>query len=414
MPQVPMPLGAYDAAGRNVTIGTQARKWPQKMIVGLALVLAPFAIWLYLIGAHGRFWRGLDRDDRGLPPAPASWPAVTIVIPARDEADTIAASLGSLLRQDYSGPLRIILVDDQSSDGTAMVAAQAARGADYPLTIVSGRPLPGGWTGKVWAMEQGLAQADEAGPRYLLFTDADIVYAPHVLRELVARAQSQHLVLASLMVKLRCESLAERTLIPAFVFFFQMLYPFSWVNGPSVKTAAAAGGCMLVDRQALRAAGGIEAIRGALIDDCALGKKLKTVGPIWLGLTQQVRSLRPYRSFGDIRRMVARSAYYQLGYSPLLLAATLAGLSLTFLAPPLITLFAAGIGHLIGGLTWGLMAIAFQPTLRLYRLGPLWGFALPIIAAIYLCFTLDSAYQHRRGRGGLWKGRIHANASGRP
>ena len=384
------------------------------MIVGLAVALVPFAVWLYLIGAHGRFWRGLERDDLDPAPAPHSWPAVTAVIPARDEADNIATSLGSLLRQDYPGPLRIILVDDQSSDGTAAIAAQAARGANHPLTIVSGRPLPGGWTGKVWAMHQGGVQADEAEPRYLLFTDADIVYAPHVLRELVARARSQHLVLTSLMVKLRCESRAERTLIPAFVFFFQMLYPFSWVNRPSVKTAAAAGGCMLVERQALRAAGGIEAIRGALIDDCALGKKLKTVGPIWLGLTQQVASLRPYRSFGDIRRMVARSAYYQLGYSPLLLAATMVGLMLTFLAPPLITVFAAGIGHLIGALTWGLMAIAFQPTLRLYRLGPFWGFGLPIIAAIYLSFTLDSAYQHRRGRGGLWKGRIHANASGRP
>jgi len=385
-----------------------------KMTVGLALALAPLAIWLYLIAAHGRFWRGLERDDRDPAPTPDSWPAVTVVIPARDEADSIAASVGSLLRQDYPGPLAIILVDDQSSDGTAAIAAQAAEGADHPLTIVFGRPLPGGWTGKVWAMQQGVAQAQEAPTRYLLFTDADIVYAPRVLRQLVARAEAGHLVLTSLMVKLRCESLAERALIPAFVFFFQMLYPFSRVNRPSVKTAAAAGGCMLVERQALRAAGGIEAIRGALIDDCALGKRLKTVGPVWLGLTQQVTSLRPYRSFGDVRRMVARSAYHQLGYSPLLLAAIVAGLSVTFLAPPLLTAFAPGAGHLIGGLTWGLMAIAFQPTLRLYRLWPLWGLGLPIIAALYLSFTLDSAYQHRRGRGGLWKGRIQANVSGRP
>jgi hopene-associated glycosyltransferase HpnB len=384
------------------------------MTVSLVLALAPLAIWLYLVAAHGRFWRGLERDDRGPAPAPDAWPAVTAVVPARDEADSIAASLGSLLRQDYPGPLTIILVDDQSSDGTAAVAAQAARGAEHRLTIVRGQPLPGGWSGKVWAMQQGVARADEAPTRYLLFTDADIVYAPGVLRELVARAQAGHLVLTSLMVKLRCESLAERTLIPAFVFFFQMLYPFSWVNRPSAKTAAAAGGCMLVERQALRTAGGIEAIRSALIDDCALGKKLKTVGPVWLGLTQQVTSLRPYRSFGDIRRMVARTAYYQLGYSPLLLAVTVAGLSVTFLGPPLITAFAPGAGRLIGGLTWGLMAIAFQPTLRLYRLQPLWGLGLPLIAAIYLSFTLDSAYQHRRGRGGLWKGRIHANASGRP
>jgi hopene-associated glycosyltransferase HpnB len=384
------------------------------MTVNLALALAPLAIWLYLTAAHGGFWRGLARDDLGPAPAPDAWPAVTVVIPARDEADSVAASLGSLLRQDYPGLLGIILVDDQSSDGTATLAAETASGADRPLTIVRGQPLPGGWTGKVWAMQQGLARADEAPTRYVLFTDADIVYAPRVLRELVARAQAGRLVLTSLMVKLRCQSLAERTLIPAFVFFFQMLYPFSWVNRPSGKTAAAAGGCMLVERQALGAAGGIEAIRGALIDDCALGKKLKTVGPIWLGLTQQVTSLRPYRSFGDIRRMVARSAYDQLGYSPVLLVATVAGLSVTFLAPPLITAFAAGAGHLIGGVTWGLMAIAYQPTLRLYGLRPFWALGLPIVAAFYLFFTLDSAYQHRRGRGGLWKGRIHANVSGRP
>jgi hopene-associated glycosyltransferase HpnB len=381
------------------------------MTASLALATAPLAIWLYLMAAHGRFWRGLERDDLSPTPAPDSWPGVTAVIPARDEADGIATSLGSLLRQDYPGPFTIILVDDQSSDGTAAVAARAAEGADHPLTIVAGRPLPGGWTGKVWAMQQGVARAAETPGRYLLFTDADIVYAPDVLRSLVARAEAHRLVLTSLMVKLRCESLAERALIPAFVFFFQMLYPFSWVNRPSVKTAAAAGGCMLVERQALRAAGGIEAIRGALIDDCALGKKLKTVGPIWLGLTCRVTSLRPYRCFGDIRRMVARSAYHQLGYSPLLLAATVAGLSLTFLVPPLTAGFATGAGHLLGGLAWGLMAIAFQPTLRLYRLGPLWGLGLPVIAALYLTFTLDSAYQHRRGRGGLWKGRIHANAS---
>jgi hopene-associated glycosyltransferase HpnB len=384
------------------------------MTVSVALSLATLAVWIYLITARGQFWRALARDDRDPPPEPGSWPAVTVVIPARDEAEGIAASLGSLLRQDYPSALRIILVDDQSRDRTAEVAAQVARGAEHPLTIVSGGPLPRGWTGKVWAMHQGVAHADEIPTPYLLFTDADIVYAPQAMRGLVARAEAGGLALTSLMVKLRCDTLAERSLIPAFVFFFQMLYPFTWVNRPAAKTAAAAGGCMLLGREALRAVGGIEAIRGALIDDCALGKKLKSVGPIWLGLTQRVASLRPYRTFGEVRRMVARSAYYQLGYSPLLLAATVAGLLLTFLAPPVTALFAPGAGHVIGGLAWGLMAIAFQPTLRVYRLGPLWGLGLPVIAMFYLSFTLDSAYQHHRGRGGLWKGRVHASALDRP
>jgi len=375
--------------------------------VSLTLAVASLAIWLYLVTARGRFWRGLERDDLDPAPAPASWSPVTAVVPARDEADHIAASLRSLLQQDYPGAFTVILVDDQSTDGTAAIAAQSALGADRPLTIVCGRPLPGGWTGKVWAMQQGVARADETPSSYLLFADADIVYAPDALRVLVARAAARHLVLTSLMVKFRCESLPERALIPAFVFFFQMLYPLSWVNRPSVETAAASGCCMLVERQALQTAGGIEGIRGSLIDDCALAKKLKTVGPIWFGLTREVTSVRPYRSFGDIRHMVARYAYHQLDYSPLLLAATVAGVLLTFLAPPLTAMFATGAGHLIGGLAWGLMAIAFQPTLRLYGLGPLWGLALPVIAAMYLSFALDSAYQHYRGRGGLWKGRIY-------
>jgi hopene-associated glycosyltransferase HpnB len=232
------------------------------------------------------------------------------------------------------------------------------------------------------------------------------------MRRLAARAQAGGLVLTSLMVKLRCESLAEQASIPAFIFFFQMLYPFAWVNRPGSEVAAAAGGCMLVRADALAKAGGIESIRTALIDDCALAKALKAQGPIWVGLTERVRSIRPYPDFSDIRRMVARSAYAQLRYSPLLLAGTVAGMLLTYLAPPLLAVFASGAARAIGLVTWILMAIAFIPTLRFYRLPLYWSLALPAIACLYMLFTLDSAYQYVRGRGGSWKGRAQANVSG--
>jgi hopene-associated glycosyltransferase HpnB len=238
------------------------------------------------------------------------------------------------------------------------------------------------------------------------------VHADDSVSRLGARAEEQRLVLTSLMVKLRCESFAERANIPAFIFFFQMLYPFACVNRPRSGVAAAAGGCMLVRADVLREAGGIDVIRGALIDDCALAKVLKARGPIWLGLTERVHSIRPYPALADIRRMVVRSAYAQLRYSPLLLVATLAGMVLTYVVPPFVAIFGSGAARIIGIATWALMAVSFQPTLRLYRLSPLWGIALPAIALQYMLFTLDSAYQYVRGRGGSWKGRVQANASG--
>jgi len=383
----------------------------------LAIASAALLAWIYLLAARGGFWRAAERDDDAVPPAPALWPDVVAVVPARDEADVIATSLGSLLKQDYPGNLHVVLVDDQSRDGTAGAAQGAAQalGAADRLTVVSGRTPPAGWAGKVWAMQQGVehVEALAAPPRYILFTDADIGYQPSALKPLVARAVAGDLALASLMVKLKCETWSERAFIPAFIFFFQMLYPFAWVNRPDHPMGGAAGGCMLVKREALHAAGGIAAIRGALIDDCALGQNLKRVGPIWLGLTERVDSLRDYPTVGDIRRMVARSAYTQLRYSPLLLVGTILGLALTYLAPPLTALFGTGVAQGLGILTWAMMALAFQPTLRLYRISPLWGLALPAIALAYMAFTIDSAYQHARGRGGLWKGRVHANASTR-
>jgi len=286
-------------------------------------------------------------------------------------------------------------------------------GASERLTVIEGRTLPAGWTGKLWAVKQGLdIVASRASlPTYVLLTDADIVYSGDVVMRLVARAEAEQLTMASVMADLRCESFAERSLIPAFIFFFQMLYPFAWVNQARSAVAAAAGGCMLVRADVLRRAGGIEVIRGALIDDCALAKALKVHGPIWLGLTDRVHSIRPYPAFADIRRMVARSAYAQLRYSPVLLLGTVAGMVLTYLVPPFVAVFGSGTARAIGIGTWALMAVVFQPTLRLYRLSPLWGFALPAIAFEYLLFTLDSAYQYVRGRGGAWKGRVQANVS---
>ena len=383
------------------------------MSVGLVIASAALAAWLYLTARRGGFWRASVRVEQNPAPRPVSWPAVVAVVPARDEAEVIGASLASLLHQDYPGAFDVILVDDQSRDGTAALARQAAAAADR-LTVISGRYSPPGWGGKVWAMQQGLdcVRRLRRPPRYVLFTDADIVFDRATLRQLVARAEADELVLTSLMVKLRCESVAERLFIPAFIFFFQMIYPFAWVNRPRHRMAAAAGGCMLARFSALTAAGGLEAIRGALIDDCALARRMKAVGPIWVGLTDRVHSLRPYPQVTDIRRMVARTAYDQLRYSPLLLAGTIAGMALTYLAPPLITLFGTGWAQLLAAAAWALMILAFQPTLRFYRLSPWRALALPGVALAYMAFTLDSAYQHSRGRGGLWKGRVHANVSG--
>ncbi|MGH6771362.1 MAG: glycosyltransferase [Xanthobacteraceae bacterium] len=377
-----------------------------------ALAAIAVAIWLYLLFARGWFWLCSERDGPRFASV-TSWPAVTAVVPARDEAACIGESIASLLRQNYRGRWAVVLVDDDSNDGTADIARRAAQaqGGAERLQIVASRALPGGWTGKLWAVKQGVdaALAVDDPPDYVLLTDADVIYEPQVLASLVAHAQSKGLALASFMVKLRCESFAERSLVPAFIFFFQMLYPFGWVNRTERGTAAAAGGCMLVRADRLRQAGGIDSIRSALIDDCALAQRLKAQGPIWLGLTERVHSIRQYPGIEDIRRMVARSAYAQLRYSPLLLAGTIGGMTLVYLAPPLLAIFAGGLVQWLGLAAWLLMAIAFQPTLRLYRRSPLWGLALPAISLCYMLFTIDSALQFARGKGGLWKGRIQAS-----
>lgn len=370
------------------------------IVAGLSL-----AIWLVLIFARHGFWLARERDTRDVPTDPAHWPDVVAVVPARDEADVIARSIGSLAGQDYPGRFHIILMDDSSSDGTGDIAG--ALGSDR-VEVVRGLPLAPGWTGKLWAVSQGIERAGSA-PIWLWLTDADIDHAPDTLRTLVARGEAGGLTLVSLMARLRCDSIAERMLIPAFIFFFQMLYPFGVVNRAG-GIGGAAGGCMLVRRESLEAAGGIAAIRDALIDDCTLGALLKRQGRIWLGLTDRSRSIRPYDGFGAVAAMISRSAYAQLRYSPLLLAGTLAGLALVYAAPPLLALFGHGAARFAGIAAWALMAIAFQPMLAFYRRSPLWGVALPLIAAFYAGCTLLSAWQHMRGRGGMWKGRAQAAA----
>ena len=392
------------------------------MMVWLIAVAACLA-WAVLLFGRGMFWLARD-DDRDAPrlPDPATWPCVTAIVPARDEAETIGATVASLLGQDYPGEFRLIVVDDRSTDGTGDLARAAAAG-DSRLTVIQGGPRAPGWTGKLWALEQGLRQARPGAPDYLLFTDADIRHAPDSLRMLVRRATAEDRVLVSLMARLRCESLAERWLIPAFIFFFQMLYPFRWSNDPGARTAAAAGGCVLLDRAAFERAGGLAPIRGALIDDCALARRMKAVGPIWTGLSApddrrgaspeglhrphpscRVESLRPYETIGPIRRMVARTAYAQLGYHVVALVGMIAALALVFLAPPLLALFAAGPPALFGVLAWSAMAVSFAPSLWRFGLSPLRGLALPGIAGAYMAFTLDSALAEWRGRGGMWKG----------
>ncbi|MBE9203142.1 glycosyltransferase [Synechocystis salina LEGE 06099] len=381
-------------------------------------------IWCFLLGGWGDFWR-CDQILNFEHSSPLKeYPPVAGIIPARDEANVLGQSLPSLLQQHYPGPLKIILVDDQSSDGTGSVAQRIATdlGHGDRLEVVSGQPLPPGWSGKLWAVEQGWQtvqsdkQSPEPWPEYIFLTDADIAHGPQTIKILVEKAQRENLALVSLMVLLRCESAWEKLLIPAFIFFFQKLYPFPLVNNPHHKTAAAAGGCILMQRSAVQTIGGIEALKEALIDDCTLAQKVKAQKlPIWLGLTRENWSLRPYDRLETIWQMVSRTAYTQLDYNPLLLIGTLLGMALVYLTAPVALVLAIIWGHtslaLMGAFTWMLMAIAYGPTLKFYGRSRLWGLTLPLIALLYSLMTLDSAWQHWRGRGGGWKGRVYPQGS---
>lgn len=364
------------------------------------LAAVSLLIWLYLLLAHGRFWHS---GPELAPMRPAAAPAVAIVVPARDEAPLIGQTIRSLLAQDYAGVLRVIVVNDGSEDGTGAIV----RGIqDARLTVLDGKPCPSGWSGKLWAVAQGVEEAGLA--EFVLLTDADIVHDPRHVGTLVAQAERGNLDLVSEMVALACETPAEHALVPAFVYFFQLLYPFELVNDPLRATAAAAGGTVLLRRRALDRIGGIAAVRGALIDDVALAAAVKRGGRIWLGHSGLARSLRAYPNAADIWRMIARTAYVQLRFSPVLLVGTVLGMMLVFLLPPLVALFGHGLARWLGWLAWGAMAASYQPTLHRFHRSVSWAPALPAVAAFYMAATIGSAVNHHLGHGVMWKGRAYA------
>jgi len=377
------------------------------MRIPLILGLVPVLIWLYLLSARGGFWRVARSVDTTLPHTTPR--RVVAIIPARNEAAAVGVAVRSLLQQDFAGSIHVIVVDDGSLDGTAEVAAQAAAdlAARDRLTLLRGSALPSGWSGKVWAVSQGVAAAELHAPDYLLLTDADIKHDVTNVARLVAHADAHARDLVSYMVRLSVSNRAERCLIPAFVFFFFMLYPPAWVASTRARTAGAAGGCMLVRPAALARAGGLQALGGALIDDCALARVMKRAGGrIWLGLSPTTRSLRVYGSWSEILGMISRTAFSQLRHSYALLAATLAGLFTAYLLPPLLLCSGAPVLVVLGGSAWALMSFAYLPMVRFYRISPLWSLCLPGIACFYALATAHSAVQYARGRGGAWKGRI--------
>jgi hopene-associated glycosyltransferase HpnB len=409
--------------------------------------------WLILIIFWGKFWQTQPQIETEIPDVENNinpLPSVCAVIPARNEAALISQTLGSLLTQSYTGEFNIILVDDQSVDNTAIIAKEIAEelGKENNLNVITGSSLPGNWTGKLWAMYQGIEKANSCNlkPDYILLTDADIDHDKDNLWRLVSKAERDNLALASVMVKLRCENFWEKLLIPAFVFFFFKLYPPSWVNSPHHKMAGAAGGCILVKGRILEEIGGIEIIKDALIDDCALAAVVKSgvggkqelsvsdsdldnsrkgaktqrriITPtftnqsnIWLGMSSLTKSDRPYENLDDIWDMVARTAFTQLKYSPLLLVGTLLGLILIYIAPPLGLITGLVLDNWLmaatGFMAWLLMSLAYLPMIRFYQCSFLYTFCLPIIALFYSFMTLDSAWRHWQGRGGAWKGRVY-------
>ncbi|MYR17701.1 glycosyltransferase [Streptomyces sp. SID6137] len=384
----------------------------------LWITVVSLAAWCWLLLCQGFFWRTDVRLPRRR--EPEAWPSVCVVVPARDEAAVLPASLPSLLAQDYPGRAEVFLVDDGSTDGTGELArALAERHGGLPLTVGSPGEPPAGWTGKLWAVRHGIALARAREPEYLLLTDADIAHAPDSLRELVAAAHGGGFDVVSQMARLRVESRWERLVVPAFVYFFAQLYPFRWIGREGSRTAAAAGGCVLLRAGMAEKARIPDAIRHAVIDDVALARAVKGAGGrVWLGLADRVDSVRPYPRLHDLWRMVSRSAYAQLRHSPPLLLGTVAGLALVYLVPPVAVLAGVAAGSapvaVAGALAWAVMAGTYLPMLRYYR-QPLWlAPLLPYTAFLYLLMTVDSAVQHYRGRGAAWKGRTYARPDAVP
>jgi hopene-associated glycosyltransferase HpnB len=388
------------------------------------LGIIALAIWLHLFFGRGWFWRiGKLNADRAMTETLSKWPSVVAVVPARNEAETIEQVVTSLMKQDYTGEFSIVVVDDHSDDSTASIARQVAdeNGAPDRLKVVSASALLDGWTGKLWALNEGLSNstvlhsaatgANVAAevPAYYWFTDADVTHAPDTLQRLLVRAEQEKLDLASLMVLLQAKTLPERALIPAFLYFFLMLYPPGWIVDDELGTAGAAGGCILLRRDALERIGGLAAIRGEVIDDCALANAVKASGgKVWMGLTRKSESLRAYGTFGEIRDLIARTAFTQLRYSPLILVGTLAGMFLTYVAPVVLLFVNDSTARTLGVVAWLWMTLSFLPTVRFYRLSAAWAPLLPLTAVFYTYATWLSAVRYWMGKGGLWKGRAQA------
>jgi len=383
-------------------------------LAALILAIVSLLIWVVLTFLRGAFWQLLAFDDGiAKQESPAQWPRVAVIVPARNEAETIARTVESLAKQDYAGELRVVVVDDHSDDGTGPLAREAVKkaGVSERVEILEAAALQSGWTGKLWALQQGVEHFASKAPDYFWFTDADIVHAPDALGRLVARAERERLDMVSLMVLLQAKSLPEQMLIPAFLYFFFLLYPPRWIADRKAKTAGAAGGCILIKRTALERFGGLERIRGEVIEDCAMARAVKqSGGAIWLGLTRKSVSLRSYTTCGEMAEAIARTAFTQLGYSRLLLAGTLMGMSTAYLLPVIFTFSPQPVVWRLGMAAWALMAITYLPTVRFYRLSPLWAAALPLAAAFYTYATWVSAVRYWLGRGAQWKGRAQAPA----
>jgi hopene-associated glycosyltransferase HpnB len=388
-------------------------EWGVNLLAQVLAILS-LLIWVVLTFFRGAFWQVLAFDDDiAKQESLTRWPRVVAIVPARNEAEFIARTVESLVRQDYPGELRVVVVDDHSGDGTGDLARQAAAraGAAERVLVQRGATLQSGWTGKLLAMQQGVESAGAQESEYFWFTDADIEHAPDTLRRVVQRAEREKLDLVSLMALSQVNSPSEHLLIPPFLYFFLKLYPPNWIANRKAKTAGAAGGCVLLKREALDRMGGLAAIRGEVIDDCTMAHAVKrSGGGLWMGLTRKSVSLRTYATFTEIKDLIARTAFTQLGYSTLLLAATLLGMFVTYLLPVILTFSGQPVVWRLGLAAWALMAITYLPTVRFYKLSPLWAAALPLAAAFYTYATWISAVRYWMGRGGQWKGRAQAPA----
>jgi len=386
-------------------------------MLGFAVGMISLAAWIFLLFGRGFFW--LEKAVAKLPNV-SKKPAVAIIVPARNEGEVVERTMQSLLQQDYEGRYQIILVDDHSTDETEAKArlAAARMGKINCLTIIKAPPLASGWSGKLWALHAGIRHVARLapGPEYLLFTDADVLHPAHSLTQLVALAEAgdaggRTYDLVSLMVRLNCRSLAEKLMVPAFVFFFQMLYPFRWARNHKSSVAAGAGGIMLVRWEAMERMGGMPSIRNALIDDCAFAAAIKRTGTIWIGLSKDTISLRSHQKLSGLWNMIARTAFTQLSYSALLLLGTIVGMFVIFVAPPVLLFTGWDWAAALGAASWIFMTLAYSPMVQFYGLNPLWAAVLPLKALLYAGATLDSALRYWRGKGGEWKGRAQAHQS---